>query len=60
MSRGLDGLDVPLVVSYDFLFPAKSRTYFQRISLCGGFGRDGMAISLLTAEEAEIMHEMER
>jgi superfamily II DNA/RNA helicase len=59
ISRGLDGPDVPLVVNYSVLFPAKSETYFQRISLCGGFGRKGIAVSLLTAEETEIMHEMQ-
>lgn len=48
-SRGLDVIDVNIVINYDF--PKYDRLYVHRIGRTGRFDRSGMAISFVTASD---------
>jgi superfamily II DNA/RNA helicase len=52
-TRGVDGPDVPLVINYDF--PSKPDSYFSRIALCSSTEPGGVAISLVTPGEADLI-----
>eukprot|EP01063_Lacrimia_lanifica_P020059 TRINITY_DN27413_c0_g1_i1.p1 TRINITY_DN27413_c0_g1~~TRINITY_DN27413_c0_g1_i1.p1 ORF type:complete len:403 (+),score=177.15 TRINITY_DN27413_c0_g1_i1:56-1264(+) len=58
-SRGLDIKQVTLVMNYDL--PSQSReTYLHRIGRAGRFGRNGVAISLVTKEEISVLRDIEQ
>src|SRR4051794_26036219 len=57
-SRGLDIEDLPHVVNYEL--PLVAEDYLHRIGRTGRAGASGDAISLVSAEEAPLLREIER
>jgi ATP-dependent RNA helicase len=57
-SRGLDVPAVAMVINFDL--PLKPNTYVHRVGRCGRYGRDGIAISLLSRDSREDFRKMER
>lgn len=57
-SRGLDIVDIDLVINFDF--PKFDRLYIHRIGRTGRFGRKGKAISLLTPQERKYLDPIKR
>jgi len=58
LARGIDVQQVSLVLNYDL--PREKETYIHRIGRSGRFGRKGVAINLITAEEYEGLQQLER
>lgn len=56
--RGLDIPDVTHVVNYDV--PVKIENYCHRIGRTGRAGKEGVAISLLTDEDTEVMYDLKQ
>ncbi|KAE8905813.1 DEAD-box ATP-dependent RNA helicase 21 [Phytophthora fragariae] len=56
--RGLDIPDVTHVVNFDL--PSKIQNYTHRIGRTGRAGKDGVAISLLTDDDEEIMYDLKQ
>uniref|UniRef100_K3WIQ8 RNA helicase n=1 Tax=Globisporangium ultimum (strain ATCC 200006 / CBS 805.95 / DAOM BR144) TaxID=431595 RepID=K3WIQ8_GLOUD len=56
--RGLDIPDVTHVVNYDL--PSKIQNYTHRIGRTGRAGKEGIAISLLTDDDEEIMYDLKQ
>ncbi|EEY70514.1 DEAD/DEAH box RNA helicase, putative [Phytophthora infestans T30-4] len=56
--RGLDIPDVTHVVNFDL--PSKIQNYSHRIGRTGRAGKDGVAISLLTDDDEEIMYDLKQ
>ena len=56
--RGLDVQQVSLVIDYDL--PTKRELYIHRIGRSGRFGRKGVAINFLTAEDVRTLREIEQ
>lgn len=56
--RGLDIPDVTHVINYDL--PSKIQNYCHRIGRTGRAGKDGVAISLLTDDDEEIMYDLKQ
>ncbi|DAZ97125.1 TPA: hypothetical protein N0F65_010448, partial [Lagenidium giganteum] len=56
--RGLDIPDVTHVINFDL--PSKIQNYCHRIGRTGRAGKDGVAISLLTDEDEEIMYDLKQ
>jgi len=57
-ARGLDIEQLPHVVNYDL--PAVAEDYVHRIGRTGRAGNEGEAISLVSSEEAHLLHAIER
>lgn len=53
LARGIDVHQVSIVINYDL--PAHMENYLHRIGRSGRFGRKGMAINFVTAEDADIL-----
>ncbi|HKM14150.1 MAG TPA: helicase-related protein, partial [Candidatus Methanomethylophilaceae archaeon] len=56
-ARGLDVEDITFVINYDT--PEDIETYIHRIGRTGRAGKEGIAISFVTAEEEHLIHEFE-
>jgi len=56
LARGLDILDVQLVVSYDF--PKHIKGYIHRAGRTGRAGKPGTAVSILTTNQVGIFKQM--
>lgn len=56
-ARGLDITDLAMVINYDF--PNEPDTYVHRIGRTGRAGKEGLALTLVTAYEAMKVHELE-
>lgn len=56
--RGLDIPDVTHVINYDL--PSKIQNYSHRIGRTGRAGKEGIAISLLTDEDEDIMFDLKQ
>jgi ATP-dependent RNA helicase RhlE len=56
-ARGLDIEDLPVVVNYELPYVAED--YVHRIGRTGRAGNDGLAISLMSADEAWLLEEIE-
>jgi ATP-dependent RNA helicase RhlE len=57
-ARGLDVAQLPLVVNYDL--PLVAEDYVHRVGRTGRAGVPGHAISLVTAEEKPLLHEIQK
>lgn len=57
LARGIDIQQVSLVLNYDL--PHEKETYIHRIGRSGRFGRKGVAINLITADEYKDMQQLE-
>jgi len=57
LARGIDVQQVSLVINYDM--PANRENYIHRIGRSGRFGRKGVAINFLTADDVRTMREIE-
>jgi len=58
LARGIDVHGVSLVINYDL--PRNFEKYIHRIGRSGRFGRKGVAINLISHDDAQTMHELER
>jgi translation initiation factor 4A len=58
LARGIDVHGVSLVINYDL--PRNFEKYIHRIGRSGRFGRKGVAINLVAAEDAQRLKEIER
>eukprot|EP00158_Paraphelidium_tribonemae_P003083 Partr_v1_DN25882_c1_g1_i1_m2503 putative (RNA) helicase len=58
LARGIDVQQVSLVINYDL--PVTKENYIHRIGRSGRFGRKGVAINFLTAEDVPRMKEIEQ
>lgn len=58
LSRGIDIQQISLVINYDI--PYKVESYLHRIGRSGRFGRKGVAINLVTVEDAPNLKKIER
>jgi len=58
LARGIDVQQVSLVINYDL--PALRESYIHRIGRSGRFGRKGVAINFVTAEDVRQMREIEK
>lgn len=56
--RGLDIPDVTHVINFDL--PSKIQNYTHRIGRTGRAGKDGVAISLLTDQDEEVMYDLKQ
>jgi len=57
LARGIDVQQVSLVINYDL--PTNRENYIHRIGRSGRFGRKGVAINLVTAEDAPALRDIE-
>jgi len=57
LARGIDVQQVSLVINYDL--PANRENYIHRIGRSGRFGRKGVAINFVTADDVRTMREIE-
>ncbi len=57
LARGIDIQQVSLVINYDL--PSSRENYIHRIGRGGRFGRKGVAINFVTADDIRIMREIE-
>jgi len=58
LARGIDVQQVSLVINYDL--PANRENYIHRIGRGGRFGRKGVAINFVTAEDIRTLHDIEQ
>jgi translation initiation factor 4A len=58
LARGIDVHGVSLVINYDL--PRNFEKYIHRIGRSGRFGRKGVAINLVSADDMSTMRELER
>jgi len=58
LARGIDVQQVSLVINYDL--PANRENYIHRIGRGGRFGRKGVAINFVTADDVRMMREIEQ
>ena len=58
LARGIDVQQVSLVINYDL--PASKENYIHRIGRGGRFGRKGVAINFVTADDTPMMREIEK
>lgn len=56
-ARGIDFENIGLVVNYDF--PTGKETYVHRIGRTGRNGKDGCAVSLVSAQEKKMLQKVE-
>jgi translation initiation factor 4A len=57
LARGIDVQSVSLVINYDL--PTNRENYIHRIGRGGRFGRKGVAINFVTAEDVRTLQEIE-
>jgi translation initiation factor 4A len=57
LARGIDVQQVSLVINYDL--PTNRETYIHRIGRGGRFGRKGVAINFVTAEDTRSLRDIE-
>jgi translation initiation factor 4A len=57
LARGIDVQQVSLVINFDL--PGNRENYIHRIGRSGRFGRKGVAINFVTAEDVRTMREIE-
>jgi len=57
LARGIDVQQVSLVINYDL--PRNLENYIHRIGRSGRFGRKGVAINFVTAEDVRLLRELE-
>ena len=57
LARGIDVQQVSIVVNYNL--PMKHESYIHRIGRSGRWGRKGVAINLITDQDAHFLHEIE-
>jgi len=57
LARGIDVQQVSLVINYDL--PANRENYIHRIGRSGRFGRKGVSINFVTADDVRAMRELE-
>lgn len=57
LARGIDVQQVSLVINYDL--PTNRENYIHRIGRSGRFGRKGVAINLITADDVKYMKDIE-
>jgi translation initiation factor 4A len=57
LARGIDVQQVSLVINYDL---PKHKEYIHRIVRCGRFGRKGVSINFITAEDLPRHREIEK
>ncbi|KAF9931090.1 translation initiation factor eIF4A [Linnemannia zychae] len=58
LARGIDVQQVSLVINYDL--PSNKENYIHRIGRGGRFGRKGVAINFVTAEDTRMLREIEQ
>ncbi|KAJ1905577.1 translation initiation factor eIF4A, partial [Tieghemiomyces parasiticus] len=58
LARGIDVQQVSLVINYDL--PTNKENYLHRIGRGGRFGRKGVAINFVTAEDTRALREIEQ
>ncbi|KAF9390981.1 translation initiation factor eIF4A [Podila verticillata] len=58
LARGIDVQQVSLVINYDI--PANKENYIHRIGRGGRFGRKGVAINFITADDTRMLREIEQ
>jgi translation initiation factor 4A len=58
LARGIDVQQVSLVINYDL--PVNRENYIHRIGRGGRFGRKGVAINFVTADDVRMMREIEQ
>merc|ERR1712179_225547 len=58
LARGIDVQQVSLVINYDL--PNQRETYIHRIGRSGRFGRKGVAINFITAEDNRVLRDIEQ
>lgn len=58
LARGIDVQQVSLVINYDF--PTEKENYLHRIGRSGRFGRKGVAINFLTADDVAMLQEIQK
>jgi len=58
LARGIDVQQVSLVINYDL--PRNLENYIHRIGRSGRFGRKGVAINFVTAEDVRTLRELEQ
>ncbi|KJE89638.1 eukaryotic translation initiation factor 4A isoform 1B [Capsaspora owczarzaki ATCC 30864] len=58
LARGIDVQQVSLVINYDL--PTNRENYIHRIGRGGRFGRKGVAINFLTADDTRTLREIEQ
>jgi translation initiation factor 4A len=58
LARGIDIQQISLVINYDI--PYKVEPYIHRIGRSGRFGKKGIAINLITMDDAQNMKKIER
>jgi len=58
LARGIDVQQVSLVINYDL--PRNLENYIHRIGRSGRFGRKGVAINFVTADDARALRELEQ
>jgi translation initiation factor 4A len=58
LSRGIDIQQVSVVINYDI--PVKVESYLHRIGRSGRYGRKGVAINFMTAQDERRVREIER
>jgi translation initiation factor 4A len=58
LARGIDVQQVSLVINYDL--PRNLENYIHRIGRSGRFGRKGVAINFLTADDTATLRELEK
>jgi len=58
LARGIDVQQVSLVINYDL--PANRENYIHRIGRGGRFGRKGVAINFVTADDNRSLHDIEQ
>jgi len=57
LARGIDVQQVSLVINYDL--PTNRENYIHRIGRGGRFGRKGVAINFLTADDTRVLQDIE-
>ncbi|KAG0330531.1 translation initiation factor eIF4A [Dissophora globulifera] len=58
LARGIDVQQVSLVINYDL--PTNKENYIHRIGRGGRFGRKGVAINFITADDTRMLREIEQ
>jgi translation initiation factor 4A len=58
LARGIDVQTVSVVINYEM--PTNRENYFHRIGRTGRYGRKGVSINLISADEVEMMRDIEK